>query len=66
MLNSGEFTLLVNEITYIPQTTTPLDEKKASQCIKLIELLEDLDDVQDVFSNYDISDEILMKISEEQ
>lgn len=65
-LTGKEFNLLVNEITYIPQTTTPLDEKKASQCMKLIELLEDLDDVQDVYSNYDISDEILMKISEEQ
>jgi transcriptional/translational regulatory protein YebC/TACO1 len=30
--------------------------------IKLLETLEDLDDVQDVYSNADISDEILAQI----
>ncbi len=58
------FNLTVNEISYIPQTTTSLDEKKAGQCLKLIELLEDHDDSQNVCSNYDISDEIMTKLSE--
>jgi YebC/PmpR family DNA-binding regulatory protein len=60
------FKLIFDEITFIPQTMVPLDEKKASQCLRLIETLEDLDDVQNVYSNYDISDEIMMKISEAQ
>jgi len=60
------FKLVFDEITFIPQTTVPLDEKKASQCLRLIETLEDLDDVQNVYSNYDISDDIMMKISEAQ
>jgi YebC/PmpR family DNA-binding regulatory protein len=65
LVNKG-YRLIVDEITFIPQTTVPLDEKKGSQCLRLIETLEDLDDVQNVYSNYDISDDIMMKISEAQ
>lgn len=50
------------EVTYVPQSTVALDEKKAEQCLRLIEMLEDQDDVQNVYSNYDISDEIMAKI----
>ncbi len=57
--------LSMNEISYVPQTTTALDEKKASQCLRLIEFLEDHDDSQSVYSNYDISEEIMEKLSEE-
>ena len=66
VLTNKGFKLSVSEISMMPQTTVPLDEKRASQCLRLIELLEDLDDVQNVYSNYDISDEIMMKISEGQ
>lgn len=64
ILMEKKYNLIMNEITYIPQTTVPLDESKGGKCLKLIELLEDLDDTQNVYSNYDISDEIMMKISE--
>lgn len=53
------------EISFIPQTTVALDEQKAAQCMRLIQQLEDHDDVQNVYSNYDISDEVMEKISEE-
>ena len=66
LLTGKGFKLSTSEITMIPQTTVPLDEKRAAQCMKLVELLEDLDDAQNVYSNYDISDEIMMKISEGQ
>jgi YebC/PmpR family DNA-binding regulatory protein len=65
LVNKG-YKLVDDEITFIPQTTVALDEKKGSQCLRLIEALEDLDDVQNVYSNYDISDDIMMKISEAQ
>ncbi len=65
LVNKG-FKLIYDETTFIPQTTVTLDDKKAAQCLRLIETLEDLDDVQNVFSNYDISDEIMLKISEAQ
>ncbi len=55
-----------NDITFVPQTTIPLDEQKARQCMKLIDLLEDHDDVQNVYSNYDISDEVMANLSEGQ
>lgn len=55
-----------NDITFVPQTNVPLDEQKARQCMKLIDLLEDHDDVQNVYSNYDISDEVMTKLSEGQ
>jgi YebC/PmpR family DNA-binding regulatory protein len=55
-----------SEITQIPSTTVKLDEKKAMQCLNLIESIENHDDVQNVYSNYDISNEIMAKISEAQ
>jgi YebC/PmpR family DNA-binding regulatory protein len=63
VLTGKGFRLAVDEIGYVPQTTIPLDEKKAAQCLRLIEALEDLDDVQNVYSNYDIPDDIMMNIS---
>jgi YebC/PmpR family DNA-binding regulatory protein len=59
------YRLLDSGITFIPQTTTSLDEKKARQCMNLVELLEEQDDAQNVYSNYDISDEIMALIEGE-
>jgi YebC/PmpR family DNA-binding regulatory protein len=64
-LMKNDYKINMNELTYVPLTTVSLDEKKAAQCLRIIELLEDHDDVQEVYSNYDISDEIMTKISEE-
>lgn len=66
ILEDNKIKMLNSEITFIPKATVALDEKHANQCMRLIDLLEDQDDVQGVYSNYDISDEIMMKISEEQ
>jgi len=49
------------EITWVPKTTISLDEKKAFQNMSLISTLEELDDVQEVFSNLDITDELMAK-----
>ena len=46
-----------------PNTTTELDEQAASTMLKLIDVLEDNDDVQNVSSNFEVSDEILAKLS---
>jgi len=61
-INSKSFKTASAEITYIPQTTVELDEKKAQQCMRLTEQLEDHDDVQNVYANYEISDEIMEKL----
>jgi len=63
-LSKKDFNLLVNQLTYVPKTTVPLDEKRATQCLRIMELLEEQDDAQEVYSNYDISDEIMAKLGE--
>ncbi len=46
-----------------PQTGTPVDEDKAQSMLKLIATLEDDDDVQHVYANFEVSDEIMAKLS---
>ncbi|WP_336276622.1 YebC/PmpR family DNA-binding transcriptional regulator [Bartonella sp. CB178] len=44
-------------------TLTPIDEEKASSLLRLIATLEEDDDVQNVYANFDVSDEVLAKLS---
>jgi YebC/PmpR family DNA-binding regulatory protein len=48
-------------MSMVPSTLAQLDDKTALQAMSLIEELEDLDDVQAVYSNLDISDELMAK-----
>lgn len=50
------------EITERASTSADLDAEAAASMIKLLDMLEDLDDVQNVYSNADISDEILARL----
>jgi YebC/PmpR family DNA-binding regulatory protein len=51
------------KFTFIPDTTVPVvDEATALMVLRLCESLEDDDDVQNVYSNLDISDELLAKL----
>ncbi|MNR18233.1 Transcriptional regulatory protein PmpR [compost metagenome] len=50
------------EIVMQPTTSAELDQDGAEKVLKLIDMLEDLDDVQNVYSNAQISDEIMEKI----
>lgn len=51
------------KFTFIPDTTVPVvDEATALTVLRLCESLEDDDDVQNVYSNLDISDELLAKL----
>lgn len=47
------------ELTMRASTSAELDADAAGSMVKLLEMLEDLDDVQNVYSNADISDDIL-------
>ena len=47
------------EIVMQPTTSAELDHEGAEKVLKLIDMLEDLDDVQNVYSNAQISDEIM-------
>jgi transcriptional/translational regulatory protein YebC/TACO1 len=46
-----------------PQTQTALDEEKAATMLKVLDLLEEDDDVQNVYSNFEVSDEMLEKLT---
>jgi YebC/PmpR family DNA-binding regulatory protein len=51
------------EVTMRAASHVSLDGEAAGRMLKLIETLEDLDDVQRVYSNADISDEVLASIT---
>lgn len=51
-----------SEVTMQASTWKSLDLDNAQGMIKLLDMLEDLDDVQKVYSNADISDEILEQL----
>jgi len=50
------------EITMRASTNSELGVQEAASMIKMLEMLEDLDDVQDVYSNADISEDILAQL----
>jgi YebC/PmpR family DNA-binding regulatory protein len=51
------------EVTMIASTLLELDKDAASKVLGLIDMLEDLDDVQNVYSNADISAEIMNELA---
>lgn len=51
------------ELTMVPKTTVAPSEKEARQILRLIDGLEENDDVQDVYSNFDISEELLEAVA---
>ena len=50
------------QVTMRASTNAELGVKEAGSMIKLLEMLEDLDDVQEVYSNADISEDVLAQI----
>jgi YebC/PmpR family DNA-binding regulatory protein len=51
------------ELIMKPKTSLQPDAEAAVKAIRLLEKLEDLDDVQQVYSNLDISDDVLAAVS---
>ena len=47
------------EAPFLPSVSIELDEEGARKMFNLLEAIEDLDDVQNVFTNFDVSDEVL-------
>jgi YebC/PmpR family DNA-binding regulatory protein len=54
------------EMQMVPKTSVKLDIKGATQALKLLDKLEELDDVQNVYSNADISDDVMAAIQAAQ
>ncbi|MBO6037869.1 MAG: YebC/PmpR family DNA-binding transcriptional regulator [Acetobacter sp.] len=51
------------KLDWLPETTVALDEEKARALFKLLDALEDHDDVQNVYTNFDLPDELVEKLS---
>ncbi|MEZ5529753.1 MAG: YebC/PmpR family DNA-binding transcriptional regulator [Porticoccaceae bacterium] len=50
------------EVTMLASTTVPLDKEGAEKLLALVDHLEDLDDVQNVYTNADISSEVMEEL----
>jgi YebC/PmpR family DNA-binding regulatory protein len=62
-IDAGGIKHLEARISLIPSNTVKLEAGKAESMLKLMEKLEDNDDVQNVYSNFDIDEDVMEKLS---
>ena len=66
-LEAANIETVAKEITLLPQLQTVVDEVSTAQSVmRFIAALEDNDDVQNVYSNMDMTEEVLAAVSEEE
>ncbi|MDQ6988012.1 MAG: YebC/PmpR family DNA-binding transcriptional regulator, partial [Mariprofundaceae bacterium] len=53
----------VAELSWIPENTVRVEGEPAGKLLNLIERLEELDDVQNVYTNFDIDDAEMERLS---
>ena len=58
-LQSGNLDYESADSSFLPSMSIPLDKEGAEKVFALIDAIEDLDDVQNVYSNFDVSDEVM-------
>jgi YebC/PmpR family DNA-binding regulatory protein len=63
MLSAG-YKLASFEVTMQAETTVSLDKESAESMLKFLDALEELDDVQKVYSNADISAEVMVSLDD--
>ncbi len=51
------------QIVWKPQNTIEVDEETGGKVMRLLEALEDHDDVQNVYANFEVSDEVMERLS---
>ena len=51
------------KLEWVPQTLQSINEEQAEKILKFIDILEDNDDVQTVYTNFDITEEVMEKIN---
>ena len=54
------------EARFVPNLEVQLDAETAKKVFTLIDALEDLDDVQNVFTNADVTDEVMAQLEAEE
>jgi YebC/PmpR family DNA-binding regulatory protein len=62
-LAQNNISAISSEVTMVPKNTVPVQGKEAEQTIRLMMALEDNDDVQNAYGNFDISKEVMEKLS---
>ena len=62
VLSARGFTPATAAVTERASMATPLSGRAAELMVQLLEALEDLDDVRDVYTNAEISDEVLARL----
>ncbi|HVP39250.1 MAG TPA: YebC/PmpR family DNA-binding transcriptional regulator [Candidatus Saccharimonadales bacterium] len=61
-LTQHQIPVAASEVTKIPQNTMTIDPGEAVKVVRLMEVLEELDDVQRVWSDVELSDEVMAKL----
>jgi YebC/PmpR family DNA-binding regulatory protein len=51
------------KLVFKPMVTAAVDEDTARSLLKMIDMLDDNDDVQNVYANFEVSDEIMARLS---
>ena len=64
-LTAASYAIENSQLTWVAQSHMTMEEKGTLQTMKLVESLEELEDVQEVFSNLDLSDEMIAKFETE-
>jgi YebC/PmpR family DNA-binding regulatory protein len=62
-LEKAKITVKGSSLAYIPKNKKPIADRDAEVALNLAEALDDHDDVQNVYSDFDISDEELARLS---
>ncbi|MDB5373325.1 MAG: putative cytosolic protein, partial [Belnapia sp.] len=53
------------KLEWVPSVTIDLDEDKARDVLKLVDILDDNDDVQNVFANFEVSEAVMQRLSDQ-
>ncbi len=61
-LRAAGFPTVVAEVTMLPNSYVPIDEKQTEKMLKLIEALEEHDDVQTVYTNFDAPEDVIAQV----
>jgi transcriptional/translational regulatory protein YebC/TACO1 len=62
-LSEAELNITSADLIMRPKTVMATEPDMAVKTIRLMERLEDLDDVQQIFTNLDVTDEVLAQVS---
>ncbi len=64
-IDNAGFKYVLAQLSMVSKNTVKLDGKQAEQMLRLMEKMEDCDDVQNVYANFDIPDEIMDKLDQQ-